>query len=597
MATNNNSFAILASAGMQASIDGHPNPWIDMASRWAPQNMFNALGLCEFIYLRQPTFREASRRILNYFLTKPRVSGGDERERKKFQRVLEKDFKLMDNLKHGGEDFMCYGNLFASMFLPFTRVLKCRQCSSERDINRSDFKFDIANFVFHSECPKCRCTQPHTIKDYPNRDPKKIKLVRWDPKQMVIEPNRVTGECRYWFKIPGDEQKAVEEGNRFLLSTLPLSYLVAIKRKQMFKFNPDYFYHLKEPCLSGVDLKGWGIPTIMVAFPSFFRLQVMYRHDEVLMMDYIVPLRLLSPKQGSFADGNTIQMNSMRNWVNNMGNMIQKHRVDGADWNFVPFPTEYQAVGGEGQALSPKDLIQLEEDRLLNARGIPPELYRGTLTLQVAPIALRLFERSWSTLVHGFNDIADWSAKTIARYMNSGDFDTELESVTVADDLDAKMWRLQAMAGGIISKETGLNPMGLDAREEYRKILDQQTFEMTEQQKADQDMQMKQLTLDAPQDPNQGGAQQAAGGASPMDVEGNADAIARQLLTLPETEKNQQLAQYRQTNSTLHAVILKKMDQLRNQARGAGMGAGLQQVLSQGGVAAPMPEQANPGGQ
>jgi hypothetical protein len=589
MPSDNQAIASMAASGMISNASGFPNPWLDLSSQFAPQTMFNALYLCEFIYLKQSTYREASRRIINYFLTKPTFKGGADRERKKFEEVMNKDFKIMDRLKEIGEDYMCYGNAFCSIFLPFTRVLRCKECSSEVNIKDTDFTFGMEDFSFKRHCDKCAKTTVHSLRDFPCRDPKKIKLVRWDPKLVTIEHNFVSGEANYWVDIPAEVKAKVKGGDKFLISTLPLSMLVAIKRDQKYKLKPEYFYHIKDSSLSGVRLSGWGVPSILTAFPQFFRLQVLYRYDEVLMMDYIVPLRLLSPRQAPYQDGNTILMSSMANWTSKMSDMIQRHRQDGADWNFVPFPIDYQAVGGEGRNLAPKDVIQMDEDRLLNARGIPPELFRGTLSLQSAPIALRLFERSWSGLVSGFNDIADWMNKTISRYLNSGDYTVELEPISITDDIEGRMWRLQAMTGGLIAKETALRPMGIDYREEYRRILDQQNYESREQEKAQQEAQMAHMNLDNEQQEGQEG--QGGGGAagqSPMDVEGQADQMARQLLQMPEQEKNRQLAALRQSNSTMHAVVLKKMDQLRNVARSQGMGQALGQVVQN----APLP----PGG-
>jgi hypothetical protein len=42
-------------------------------------------------------------------------------------------------------------------------------------------------------------------------------------------------------------------------------------------------------------------------------------------------------------------------------------------------------------------------ETLLNDAGTPIELYNGSLQLQTAPVALRLFEATWHHLVHDAN--------------------------------------------------------------------------------------------------------------------------------------------------------------------------------------------------
>jgi hypothetical protein len=312
------------------------------------------------------------------------------------------------------------------------------------------------------------------------------------------------------------------------------------------------------------------------------------------MMDYIIPLRIISPAQGSYQEGNSIYNNMMREWRSQMQDAVVRHRQDGTDWNFFPFPVTYQAVGGEGRALAPVDLIENEEDRLLNGRGIPPELYRSTMTLQAAPIALRVFERTWSSLVRGFSLLAQNTTESIAKYMASGDFECEIESVKIIDDIENKAWRLQAMSAGQLSKETAMGPMGIhDVAAEFKKILDEQRKEQEASQEAQQEMQMAQMGLGNAE--QQGGGEGGGDGeVTPENVNQQGDQMARELLGMDEGTRRRELLAISRSNETLHAVILKKMDVLRNQARSVGMQQALPQVLNPEQAQQGAPQQAPP---
>ncbi len=78
-------------------------------------------------------------------------------------------------------------------------------------------------------------------------------------------------------------------------------------------------------------------------------------------------------------------------------------RRDPARWNVLPFPLQYQALGGDAQQLAPRDLLEQGMETLLNASGAAVELYRGSLQLQTAPVALRLFEADHGGLVRDYN--------------------------------------------------------------------------------------------------------------------------------------------------------------------------------------------------
>lgn len=478
----------------------------------------------------------------------------------------------------------CYGNAIVSPHFPFLRNLKCRTCHSSINIKKigGSFTMDWKTGDFHAFCHKCNQTKAHRVVDYSRMAPKDIRLVSWDPKRVQIETNMITGDSQYWYDIPDYVKREVRGGNPFFLATMPKPFLDCIRGGKKFLFNPESIFHIKESKLAGLDLRGWGVPSVLTGFRNFFRLQMLHRQDEKLMLDYITPMRMLSPKTAGYTEGNTIVNSSMKNWMGNIEEMIQRHRMDGANWNLIPFPVEYQAIGGEGRQLSPKDLIEHEEDRLLNARGVPPEFYRASLTLQAAPVALRLFERCWSSLVNGQNDLLQWWSKSIAHYLRSGEYNVELSSVTIVDDIDSKVWRLQAMASELLSKETALTPMGIDSREEYEKLLEQQKFEARKTEEAQREMEMASISLDSSEGgEEEGSAAGAQGGTTPEGLNAQADQMARELLTLPEGDRHRQLSSIRQTNDTLHALVLKKMDQLRSQARSMGQDMAMQQVVQQ----------------
>ena len=495
--------------------------------------------------------------------------GQADDERSKFEDLIKKDVDLIGGIQAAGHDFMTYGNSFTTISMPFTRVLICGECKRETNIEHIPFKYNVNQATFETFCPKCKVDKRHFVKDYKRKDAKSINLIRWNPKFMTIKANRLTHAMEYWTDIPHEVKSGITSGDPFYIKTTPLPFLQAIKSQKQFKFKDNHVFHLREPHLAGLWLGGWGLPSILSSFKNFFRLQVLRRYNEVLMMDYIVPIRIISPAQGSYQDGNSIYNNMMRTWTNEMQNAVVRHRSDGTDWNFFPFPVNYQAVGGEGRQLAPTEEVKDEEDRMLNGRGIPPELYRSSMTLQAAPIALRVFERGWSSLVRGMNLLAQDSVSKISSYMGSGDYECELESVKIIDDLENKAWRLQAMQANLLSKETAMGPMGIaDPEEEYKKILQEQMKEQDLSRESQEEAQMAQMGLINQQDPN--GQDQQGGGATPENVNQEADDMARKLLQMPDSERRRQLTSIRNSNDTLHALVLKKMEQLRNQARSVG---------------------------
>ena len=245
-------------------------------------------------------------------------------------------------------------------------------------------------------------------------------------------------------------------------------------------------------------------------------------------------------------------------------------------------------IGGEAKQLSPKDNIALALDELLNAIGYPAELYKGTLTIQAFPVALRLFEKTWGVLVDGYNEFLSWMLTALSRHFMWGEITGELRSVTLADDIERKALALQAAAGMDLSKGTAYRPLGIDYMEEQRRVIEEQEEVQKLQQEAMERQQAQEMGLSAgaggQPGADQGGMAGGPGGtpgATPGDVYEQGRQIAQQLLTqTPPTMRRGELIKIKQTNPTLHAIVLQEMDNMRGEMARQG-GAMLMQQAQQ----------------
>ena len=75
---------------------------------------------------------------------------------------------------------------------------------------------------------------------------------------------------------------------------------------------------------------------------------------------------------------------------------------------------------------------------------------------------------------------------------------------------------------------------------------------------------------------------------TPNDLQAAADAMAQQLLGLPEGVKDSELRKLKQFNPTLHALVREKMDDIRSSARMQGGAQVMAQQGMGGGGGAPM---------
>jgi len=579
------------SSGITLSgVNKFPNPFFDCASEFVPRDINTILEWCEYLYMTMGTYRSASRRVVRYFLTEIVLEADDEKEKDKYTKFLNDELHLMQRLAEIGDDFMVYGNVFISVYFPFDRWLICPACHTGYHVETVDYEFSPKDGTFRGTCPKCSAGVVYDREDRRSPETSKVKLIRWNPKAMKMRVHPVSGNIEYYLELEQNFVEKLRQGDKFFLNQTPWSMVKAcvIHRQKgepvLFKFRDDVIYHMKDSTLAGIPIKGWAIPPIMPNFKLAYYIQLLRRYDEAIALDFIMPFRVIYPEMapGAGQGQDPLSTMSMGNFIGHMKNMIDNKRKYMTDIQISPFPLGYQMLGGEGKNLAPKDNIAQALDEMLNAIGFPAELYKGSLSIQAFPVALRLFEKTWGNLVDGNNDFVAWLLKRISRHFMWGEVKGTLRSVTLADDIERKALMFQAAAGQDISKGTAYKPLSIDYVEEQKKIIkEQETIQKLQQEAMERQQAMsgQGQTEGQPQDPNA----PVQPGATPGDVYEQGKALAQQLLfQTPPTMRRGELMKIKQTNPTLHAIVNQEMDNIRNSMASQGQAAMMQQAQQSG---------------
>jgi hypothetical protein len=561
-----------------------PNPFFDIASEYVPSDIHQIFEWCDFLYYTFGMYRQAARRVSRYFLTEVDLQGESDEERKKFEGMLRDQVHIMDALAQVGDDYMAYGNSFVSLYFPFERMLGCRKCGSEFKDGKVDYKL-VKGPALSGTCPKCGFSGEFRRDDRRSADPGGLKIVRWDPKQIRLRHHPVSGKTTYYWDIPGDFSAKLRAGDKFYVESTPWAIVKCVMTDddgpRLFEFNPDAIYHFKEASLAGVKLRGWGMPPIMSNFKLAYYIQVLRRYDEAIALDYIIPFRILYPDTPPTAGQDAFQNMSSQVFKQHMASMVRNRRKDPTSIQVAPFRVGYQAIGGEGQQMAPKDSIAYASDELLNSIGYPAELYRGTLSVQAFPTALRLFEKTWGTLVDSYNDLLGWVCKRMCNYLMAGEITGKLRPVTLADDIERKQVVLQAAGGMDVSKQTAYMGLGIDYLEEQRRVVEEQRKIQDLQREAQEEQDAQGSGAQGGGDPN---AQPGGNpGATPGDVYEQAKEEAQRLLfQVPDSLRRGELIKMKNSNPTLHALVMQEMTQQRQAMRSQGGAQMLQQGQQSG---------------
>lgn len=608
-----------------AGIDRFRNPFNDYASKMLPKDIIEALDFAEFIWFANPTFSRGCTNISRYFITELEVDIKDDTKATDLKDFFIEKLEIIKLIALLGDDFMCYGNSFWSVILPFKRNLLCPESGLLVPIEEA-FEHNLVewkDFSFRKTREGIKkaggSKKDFTISDIPLSNVNDLIVKRWKPQSIDITADEWSGDKVYHWRIPQSFAKDIKDGKLSSLIKTPKEVIDAVKNdEKRFTFNKGTIFHAADEVVSGVDSGGWGIPLVIRNFRHIYRTQLLDRYDEAVNLDYIAGLRVISPgTSGTGTSADPIKNMGMDKFSGHVQNMIKKHRQDPTTWHTSSFPLEYRLMGAEGAQLTPIELKEHADGSILNSIGLPEDMYRMNLQLQSAPMALRLFEKTWTHLTFVYNNFLNWVGDTVATRFKHDQAKFSLKKVTLADDLALPDILLQLMSGQQVSPQTALAGLGIgDYREEVRKVYEaekiraeeeaafqeemeqEQAYQEFKAQLAEQQMMQEQAAMGGgggmPLDPGmEGGGMPPPGPMAPpagpgsqvqvnqealndpIAMEQEAQRIAEEIFALPN--RRSILADLTKTNNTLAAVVKEKIRQIEQQAARQGIDMAKQQ--------------------
>lgn len=605
--------------------DHHPDPFTDYASTVMPENILDHHRWAEFIMSKHGVYKSAIKRVISYFITDLSV-GDDETgddEKKKYSEFFNDTLHAKKVLFRLAMNYITYGNVFTSLILPFRRYLSCPVCNAEHPLRvvytYPQYKFQWREFQFHAHCQgkkkdgtPCKYSGAWNRIDRRTSEETGIRVKVWNPKQIDIKYDEYSETREYIWRIPEIYKTKIKQGHLQYLENANWEIIECIRQDKNLEFAPGVIYHLFDDSLAGHETAGWGISSIIANFTQAWYVQVLHRYNEANAMEGIVPLRVITPSPGKSANpeaGDPLLNHNMGSMMARLRAMLRRRRFNPTEWFTQPFPVEYNAFGGDAKNMAPFELIDQGVSLLLNNIGVPVEMYKGSLSLQAAPPALRLFENTWTYLVSGMNEFLQSLADQVASSLSWDPVRIKLISPRIIDDLQDQMARLQLMMGKQISQTTGLQSLNIDFREEQRRILEEERYVQEQQAKLQKEMDqaasMDQMLAPVPPggapmpgDPNAQGAQGApgAGGApqgggaatnaaqnvaaqmpttpngpvSPQQLIGKAQTIAQQMMQMPEGQRRSELGSLKTSDPVIHSLVRAEIDSLRQKAQTAG---------------------------
>lgn len=602
------------------------NPFRTFSNLLFPRTVQHTHIWALWLWNRFDLYRKSVQSVVRYFINDITVTQETAHDKVNAEfvalatKTLKDEYDLLNLVRKAGEELAAIGIVFISVMNKVDRYLVCPKCGAIKSIKRmlKDRDYTWSDFQFKGTCGHCHA---HVTFDHQDRnvvtEPTKLIFKTWPQDDIRIRYNQITGTAKYYYEVPEDIAKDIRNGDEVYLEDTEWTFIEAVKDNTYVELDNNRTLCLRTDNLAMLDkrFKGWSPPLFLPSFPHILQLQMLERFNEAIAMDYIVPIRLLSPAPQVLQAGADSMRAPMSGAVikRMLLSMVRQSRNNPTTWFTSPIPLNYQMIGGEAKQLAPVELLEWKYTQLLSGMSIPMEFKQTSFQMVGPTIGLRMFERMWVHFSRNLDILADWMAKQVGRIEQWEPINVSLNKTSFVEDEVNKNTRINLMAGGQISKETGLAAVGINYEQEQRKIMEETMQQADREEALNKRMQEKGAYGEATNVPPAGamqasmylqnsmteaqGAQApqeapapmapasagipASGGQpqEPGDILQEAQQIAQQLFTMPYADRRRELSNIKSTNETLYAQVKVELEKINTQAQAQGV-----QMARQGGM-------------
>ncbi len=463
----------------------YPSPFFDVAQQFLPSNVQQLHKWCRYYYLTNPIINVVCSKMAEYPVTGLVYDSNDAKVQKLYKSA-EKILKLREFQVEVGLDYFVYGNAFVSVFYPMQKYLVCKNCKEKRRASKCRDSWKWKNMKFRYKCPNCGHEDYAKEEDVYLQSIRDIRLIRWNPENITIKHNEITGKTRYYLKIPRSVVNDIKVGDKETLETMPSEFINAVRKKKSLLFNDDNIYHLKRPTIAQKD-QGWGTPLIYPLLKDAFYLQVMKKAQESIFMEHIVPMRMIFPGQNTGGNDNPYGAYNLSNWKKKIDEEINLWKRDNNYIPVLPVNVGFQQIGGNGRAMMMFQEYRMLAEQMLAGAGIPVEFVFGGLQWSGSSTSLRALENMFLGYNMQRHDLVNnFIIRKIAGFMEWPKVDTRFDKFKMADDLQRAMFYLQLNQAQKVSDRRLLEEIGEDFDLEHERM----SKELTKQLQVNRKMQV-----------------------------------------------------------------------------------------------------------
>jgi len=446
----------------------YPSPFFDVAQQFLPDNVHQLMLWCRYYFLTQPVLNVACQKMAEYPVT-PIIWETDDENLLRLHEQMESILRLRQFQVEVGLDYNVYGNAFCSVFFQLEKYLVCMNCKERHRASKSRGLYKWKNGRFQLRCSRCSHEGWAQEADVYPRNIRGARIIRWNPENIEIKHNEITGNTRYYYRLPRSVVNDVKLGDPDTIESLPFQFLEAARAGRALLFHPDNFFHMKRPTLAQKD-QGWGSPLLYPLLKDAFYLQVMKKAQESLLLEHVVPLRVLFPGPTTGGNDGPFGAYNLQNWKAKVDAELSLWKRDHNYIPILPVNLGYQQIGGQAKALILHQEFRIHAEQMLAGAGIPVEFVFGGLQWSSSNTSLRALENTFLGYnIERFN-LMRFIYSRVSGHMGYPQIPFRFEKFRMADDLQQSMFLFQMNQANKVSDRTLLESVGLDQDREVERL-------------------------------------------------------------------------------------------------------------------------------
>lgn len=445
----------------------YPSPFFDVAKQFMPNNIKEMLRWCRFYFYTHHVVYRVITTLAEYPITDIVIEAPDEKLKEKYQEIF-KALKLRTYLIKFALDSYTYGNCFASIHFPFLRFLRCKQCGQKVKIENMQYK--ITNYVPKGICLKCNKETSFEIQDVKSHDVSEMRLRTWNPLNIDIEHNEISGEKYYYLMVPGRVRRGVLCGSPIYWESTPAWVIEAVKQEKYAKFAKGKLYHFARPSVTD-EMDEWGKSVILPVLREIFHFYTLRKAQQSIAIDRIIPLRYLYPETQASNMGPLYDKVDLGEWKDRIEEEMRKWKNDPLYVSIMPIPLGSGSIGGDARALMVFQEMEATNNWIENGLGMPTGFMSGNVTYSGGNVVLRMLENSFITDRDQREEFLQWVVDEVATYLGINKVRVRMKEFKMADDMERKRLLEMLNEKGKVSDDTLFSELDMSASDEMEKVM------------------------------------------------------------------------------------------------------------------------------